>query len=90
MVHFQGIWRPGRVAEKDKDGTLFCMAHDMTTCWFKNEDVVPIDRRVGTGYATLELLESAATAFAAAQYVTGQNAGVKHASGMAKRSSEAL
>ena len=76
MVHFQGTWRPGRVAEKDKDGTLFYMAHDMTTCWFKNEDVVPIDRRVGTGYATLELLESAATAFAAAQYVTGQKAGI--------------
>ena len=48
----------------------------MTICWFKNEDVVPIDRRVGTGYATLEILETAATAFAAAQYVTGQKAGI--------------
>ena len=50
MVHFQDIWRPGRIAEQDEGGTLFCMAHDMSVYWFSSIDVVPIDRRVGTRY----------------------------------------
>ena len=64
MVHFQGIWRPGRIAEQDEGCTLFCMAHDMSVYWFSSVDVVPIDRRVGTGYHddTLEILEAASAA----------------------------
>ena len=76
MVHFQGIWRPGRIAEQNEGGTLFCMAHDMPVYWFSSVGVVPIDRRVGTSYDTPALLEAASAAFAQTQGLFSKGSGV--------------
>ena len=76
MVHFQGIWRPGRIAEQDEGGALLCMAHDMSVYRFNSTDVVSIDRRVGTSYGTLGLLEAASAAFAQAQCLLNKEPGV--------------
>ena len=78
MVHFQGIWRPGRIAEQDERCTLFCMASDMSVYWFSSVDVVPIVRRAGTGYDTLasEMLETASAVFAVTQCLLNQKGGI--------------
>ena len=76
MVHFQGIWRAGRIAEQDEKCTLFCMAHDMPVYWFSSIDVVPIDRRAGTGYDTLGMLEAASAAFSLTQCLLNKEGGI--------------
>ena len=52
------------------------MAHDMSVYWFNSTDIVPIDRRVGTSYDTLELLEKASAASAQTQCFLNKEPGV--------------